>query len=67
MIMEINIMKLLYDIPMQLLELSQAFYDFLFEPITVIGITFSGWQLLGGGFLTVILVAVILKYIVPLL
>lgn len=62
-----NIMQILYELGFKLLQLSQGFYNFLFHPINVLGITFTGWQLLGGTGLIVILVAVIVKYIVPII
>lgn len=62
-----NVMQILYELGYKLLQLAQGFYNFLFYPINVLGITFTGWQLLGGTGLIIILVAVLVKYIVPLI
>jgi hypothetical protein len=56
----------IYDIFNKIVELFNVLRDFLFEEITLAGINFSVWQLLGGVGLVAILVLVLAKLIVPL-
>lgn len=50
----------------KLMSLYEALKNFLFEEISILGQTFSVWELLGGGALITILTIAIVKAFNPL-
>lgn len=60
---------ILYDMTiglfLKLIDFSTTLFDFLFYEIDVLNVTFSVWQLLGGTALIVMLVAWLIKKVVP--
>lgn len=61
--------EILYDMTiglfLKLIDFSTTLFDFLFYEINVLDVNFSVWQLLGGTALIVMLVAWLVKKVVP--
>lgn len=62
--------NLLYELTIglfiKLSELTEIMITFLFTQIPVLGLTISMWQLLGGVGITTLLIAWLIKKVVPL-
>lgn len=62
--------NLLYELTIglfiKLCELTEILIDFLFTQINILGLTISIWQLLGGVGITTLLIAWLIKKVVPL-
>ena len=63
---DFNPIIFIWELAQKIIELGKTAYNFLFTEITILDITISVWQLIGGVGLIVVLIAIIIKAIVPL-
>lgn len=58
---QVNIFQILFDFFNVLVEFSVNAYNFLFQKINILGYEFQLFYLLGGGLMTVFLIAWLVK------
>lgn len=51
----VNWIEFIDSVISRIINFTEVLYEFMFHEINILGITFSVWQLLGGGFLIILL------------
>lgn len=62
---DVNYFELIWLTFEKMVTLFQILYEFLFSQIEILGYEFSLWSVLGGGLISVLLVAFLIKQLVP--